>query len=64
MQVYIWRDSVYTNKFRVIFLKLQYYREVDPLLLVLGSVLLGGLKMCFLSWVGSKFTLHCRVGSK
>ena len=57
MQVSIWRDSVYTNKFRVIFLKLQYYREVDPLLLVLGSVLLGGLQiecLCLLSLVGSK----------
>ena len=57
MQVSIWRDSVYTNKFRVIFLKLQYYREVDPLLLVLCSVLLGGHqieRLCLLSWVGSK----------
>ena len=45
MQVSIWHDSVYTNKFRVIFLKLQYYREVDPLLLVLGIVFY---------WVGLK----------
>ena len=57
MQVSIWRDSVYTNIFRVIFLKLQYYREVDPILLVLCSVLLGGHqieRLCLVSWVGSK----------